>query len=228
MPDRSRSSALIKSPPNKKLSEQIYERLRKDIIECVFDPGALLEEAFVTERYQIGRTPFREACHWLEAEGLLEIVPHRGCFVASFSNKDITDLFETRLMIEPPVAELAAQRSDPSQLGDLVKNLTEAVRIRRARGVDVALEVNWNSMDFHVQVAVLTQNQELQGLVENLQTKLMRIIMFTARRTPQNYPLDSIHPEIFDAIRKQKPSEARRWMIKDLERAREWVRDFGR
>jgi hypothetical protein len=54
------------------------------------------------------------------------------------------------------VAELAAKRSDPRQLEDLVWNLTEAVDIRRARGVDVNPEVNWNNMDFHPQVAVLT------------------------------------------------------------------------
>jgi DNA-binding GntR family transcriptional regulator len=91
---------IVKSRPTKRLSGQIYEMMRKDIIECNLEPGELLEESVITDRYQIGRTPFREACHWLEAEGLLEIVPHRGCFVASFSNKDVNDLFELRLALQ--------------------------------------------------------------------------------------------------------------------------------
>ena len=59
----------------KKLSQQIYELLKRDIVECRLEPGQLLEETAISERYQIGRTPFREACHRLEAAGLVEIVP---------------------------------------------------------------------------------------------------------------------------------------------------------
>jgi len=107
-----------KERSTKKLSEQIYELMRKDIVECNLEPGELLEETVITDRYQIGRTPFREACHWLEAEGLLEIIPHRGCFVASFSNKDVNDLFELRLIVEPQVAELASVRSQAAKVGE--------------------------------------------------------------------------------------------------------------
>jgi DNA-binding GntR family transcriptional regulator len=64
-----------------KLSERIYESLKRDIIDCRFGPGELLEEAVVTERYRVGRTPFREACHKLAGDGLVQIIPHRGTFV---------------------------------------------------------------------------------------------------------------------------------------------------
>src|SRR6187401_2390886 len=137
-------ATITKERSTKKLSEQIYELMRKDIVECNLEPGELLEETVITDRYQIGRTPFREACHWLEAEGLLEIVPHRGCFVASFSNKDVNDLFELRLK----------------------KNISEAQRLTKAKKPNTNPNINWNSMEFHVEVAKLTQNQELQGVIE--------------------------------------------------------------
>jgi DNA-binding GntR family transcriptional regulator len=212
----------------KKLSEQIYELLRKDIIECNLEPGDLLEESVITERYKIGRTPFREACHWLEAQGLIEIVPHRGCFVASFSNKDINDLFELRLIVEPQVAELACQRKKDDVMEALESNLSEARRLTKVKKANANPNINWNSMDFHVQVSRLTQNRELEDLIENIHTKLMRIVMFTALRTPENYPFNAVHPEIYEAIRAGRASEARKAMIKDILGAREWISTFGR
>ena len=95
--------------------------------------GSCWKRRVITERYQIGRTPFREACHWLEAEGLIEIIPHRGCFVGSFSNKDINDLFELRMIVEPQVAELACLRSHDAQLQVLEKNIAEAERLTRSK-----------------------------------------------------------------------------------------------
>jgi len=221
-------ATITKERSTKKLSEQIYELMRKDIVECNLEPGELLEETVITDRYQIGRTPFREACHWLEAEGLLKIVPHRGCFVASFSNKDVNDLFELRLIVEPQVAELASVRNQAGQLLRLEKNISEAQRLTKAKKPNTNPNINWNSMEFHVEVAKLTQNQELQGVIEGIHTKLMRIVMFTARRSPENYPFNSIHPEIYEAIRTGKSADARKAMIRDIEGARKWISDFGR
>src|SRR4051794_39686023 len=92
------------------LVESLYELLKKDIIECRLRPGEMVQESFVRERYQIGHTPFREACQRLEAESLLQIIPRRGYFVPSFSNKDIRDLFELRTAVEALSVELACER----------------------------------------------------------------------------------------------------------------------
>ena len=212
----------------KKLSAQVYELLKHDILECTWEPGQVLDEAIVSERYQIGRTPFREACHRLEAEGLIEIVPHRGSFVGSFSAKDIGDLFELRLVVEPSVAEMACTRRQPSDLKRLEVNLKDCARLRKSKRAQVIPELNWNSQDFHVQVARLARNAELVELVERIHSKLMRILVFTARRSPNDYPFNAIHAEIFDAIVRGKGSEARKLMVRDIEQAQHWVLAFGR
>jgi DNA-binding GntR family transcriptional regulator len=213
---------------NKKLSAQVYDFIKHDILECTLEPGQLLEEATVSERYQIGRTPFREACPRLEAEGLIEIVPHRGVFVASFSTQDINDLFELRLVVEPTVAELACSRRQEGDLKRLEVNLVDCARLRKKQRSKVIPEINWNSQDFHVQVARLTRNRELMDVVEHIHDKLMRIIVFTARRSPDDYPFNAIHAEIFEAIARGKGGEARKLMTQDIEHARQWVREFGR
>lgn len=66
------------------LTNELYTLLKKDIVECRLTPGEVLQESFVRERYQIGHTPFREACQRLEAEGLIQIVPRRDILSRSF------------------------------------------------------------------------------------------------------------------------------------------------
>jgi DNA-binding GntR family transcriptional regulator len=212
---------------NKKLSAQVYELLKHDILECAWEPGQLLEETEVSDRYQIGRTPFREACPRLEAEGLIEIVPHRGVFVASLSTKDIIDLFELRLVVEPTIAEMACVRRQPGDLKGLEVNLKDCARLSRSKRAQVIPELNWNSQDFHVQVARLARNVELIEVVERIHNKLMRILVFAARRSPDDYPFNAIHAEIFDAIVRGKGGEARKLMVRDIEQAQQWVKDFG-
>lgn len=224
------AGTLTREPSTKKLSQQIYELLKKDIVECRLEPGQLLEEASISERYEIGRTPFREACQRLAAAGLVEIVPHRGAFVASFSYEDVSDLFELRMIVEPSVAELACQRSQGSTIEALEENIAEWERLMKKKLSVPGLvpEINWNSRKFHLEVARLTRNKELINTIETIQAKLMRIIIFTARRSPQNYPFNAVHPEILDAIRGGKAVEARNLMTKDVKQAWEWIRNFGR
>jgi hypothetical protein len=56
----------------------------------------------------------------------------------------------------------------------------------------------------------------------------MRIIMFTARRTPEDQLFDEYHPLILEAIKAGKTTEARRLMIKDIVSARDWVKEIAR
>ena len=212
----------------KTLSAQLYELIKHDILECTLEPGQLIEETTIVERYRIGRTPFREVCPRLEAEGLIEIVPHRGIFVASVSNKDIIDLFEFRLVVEPAIAEMACLRRQPGDMKRLEVNLKDCARLRRGKRAQMIPELNWNSQDFHVQVARLARNLELVEVVERIHNKLMRILVFTARRSPDDYPFNAIHAEIFEAIVRGKGAEARRLMVRDIEQAQQWVHDFGK
>jgi DNA-binding GntR family transcriptional regulator len=212
----------------KKLSEQAYDLIKRDIIEGRLEPGGLLDEGFVSKRYGIGRTPFREACHRLEPEGLIKVVPHRGAFVADFSNDDINDLFELRSLVEPGVAELAATRREGQDLAVFEANLEECRRLNSVgRRSQVGVESNLNSKEFHVQVAALTRNREMIRLVEGIHDKLSRIVIHTGRRSPDQASFNSLHPEIFDAIRCHDHVRAREAMRQDIHEARKWIRDLG-
>jgi DNA-binding GntR family transcriptional regulator len=218
--------ALATKERSKRLSDTLYELMKKDIIECKLEPGELIEESFVIEHYQIGRTPFREACQKLEAEGLVEVVPHRGVFVVSFSSQDIKDLFEWRLIVEPSAAELACERMAKSEIRGLEENLQESARLVKNRKSTFVSEINWNSKDFHIRIARATRNRELVSAVESIQNKLMHIVVFATRRSPEDFNFNSIHPEILETIKRRKSMDVRRAMTKDIEHAHQWILEF--
>ena len=84
--------------------------LRELIVHLEFTPGEVLREDELRERLGIGRTPIREALQRLEREHFVTVIPRRGMFVAGIDVSELSLLFETRALMEPYAARLAALR----------------------------------------------------------------------------------------------------------------------
>ena len=66
----------------KSLNEETYEKLKYDIMNFKLLPGDTISAQKVALRYDVSRTPAREAIVNLEKEGLLKIIPQSGTYVA--------------------------------------------------------------------------------------------------------------------------------------------------
>jgi len=82
------------------LTTAVLDRLRADILAGELLPGEKLRLEHLTERYGSGRTPLREACSRLAAEGLVLASEQRGFRVMPISRSDLLDLTVTRQRIE--------------------------------------------------------------------------------------------------------------------------------
>ena len=82
------------------MRERAFEILQKDIIDGTLSPGERVFEDAIAERYQVSRTPLREAIRQLEQEGLLERFSGRGLRVARMSLREVTELYEMRARLE--------------------------------------------------------------------------------------------------------------------------------
>ena len=103
------------------LTEQAAEILRTDILACRLAPGATLSEAALAARTRLGRAPIRAALARLADEGLVLAVPRRGWVVSTVTIRDIHEVFDLRLILEPEAARRAAQaihlgRASPAEL----------------------------------------------------------------------------------------------------------------
>ena len=69
------------------IREQIYNIIRKNIIELKYQPGERLSIMSISKELNVSNSPVREAISMLERDGLVEIYPNAGPSVITFSNK---------------------------------------------------------------------------------------------------------------------------------------------
>jgi DNA-binding GntR family transcriptional regulator len=93
-----------------------YEAIKEDILKNRLRPG---EPVFIDQYINdlnLSRTPLREAILRLEREGLVEIRPRMGTFVAHLNLQEIQDMYQVRRTLEGLAARLAAERIDSEEL----------------------------------------------------------------------------------------------------------------
>jgi DNA-binding GntR family transcriptional regulator len=115
---RSRSNARVARPLS--LPQHVCQVLRDDIRSGRLEPGERLTEALVMERTGVSRTPVREGLRLLEAEGLVVSYRGRGAFVTyRLSAEEALLIYECRLVLEPYLTRLAAERMTPESLATI-------------------------------------------------------------------------------------------------------------
>ncbi|RQR96459.1 GntR family transcriptional regulator, partial [Burkholderia sp. Bp8994] len=98
---------------------EIYEQLKQMAVLYKIRPGERVNELELAERFDVSRTPIREALNRLVAENLLVFVPNRGFFIRQLEGKDVFDLFELRRSIESTAVMLACERASDNDIKTL-------------------------------------------------------------------------------------------------------------
>ncbi|GAA0940332.1 GntR family transcriptional regulator [Virgisporangium aurantiacum] len=190
-----------------------YARLRAEILDGTFPPGATLLETVLSERYGVSRTPMREALTRLAQDGLL-VRSTRGFQVRRYSPEDILEIYEARIALETTGAALAASRRTDF---DLVR-LTHLVDERRAatdRSTFGKLNNRW-----HEALRAAAHNATITDLLERLDS----LLTLYPHRTPFPPSADRSaeeHAEILDAIRARDADGAQALMRDHLKHMRD-------
>lgn len=165
----------------KRAFHAVVEALRGDILAGRRQPGQRLPgEQELVEQFEVSRSVVREALRVLEAQGLVEIRHgyHGGAFVATdalapllaamqmslqLGQLDVGALYEARLMLEPVLARLAAERATQSAVEQLRAKHTEIAELADTGGDPFVA-----NLEFHALVATAGGNQALSLLMEAL------------------------------------------------------------
>src|SRR4030088_293293 len=91
-------------------AEELRLQLADEIVRGALPPGAALDETDIARRFNVSRTPVREALRQLAASGLVDARAHRGAVVAQPSIERLTGMFEAMAELEAICAGLAAER----------------------------------------------------------------------------------------------------------------------
>lgn len=115
------------------LPQQVYALLRRVIVEGRLEPGVALNEPAITRHLNISRTPVREALLRLQRDGLIELRPQSGTFVAPIDTTRVEEGMIVREALEARVAAITAERITDRVLADL-ETETELMAAAAERG----------------------------------------------------------------------------------------------
>lgn len=174
----------------------VAERLRRDIVRGRIFPGERLNEAELSERYGVSRTPVREAIRQLEQEGLVTVQRYRGASVIKLTEGQIRSLFEAREAIEGMAAFLATERMPREHVDDVLAALQEHSEALRA-GEDLRPPV-----DVHQVILNGSGNEFLQSTMSRYQGMLATLRAESVRVASRRSQSSREHIAILDAIHK--------------------------
>lgn len=123
-----------------RLRDQVYESLRELIRLGRFPENGAVEQDLAAQ-LNVSRTPLREALFQLCREGML-VDAGRGYRLPELSPKDVSEIIEFRLMIEPAAAALSATRADKAALQALTRELNNEKKAHRSGVVEAFVMSN--------------------------------------------------------------------------------------
>jgi DNA-binding GntR family transcriptional regulator len=159
-------------------ADLVQEQVRKEIIDGSLSPGERLTETNLAERFEVSRTPVREALVRLQADGFVELVRNRGAFVSKWTSEDLEEIFGLRIMLEGYGARVGAGKISPHQIAAL-ETLADEMDValeQLAGAIGVDDELREQSAErcatlntqFHAGIVAAADNKRLSTIVANL------------------------------------------------------------
>ncbi len=110
----------------------VYERLRQMIGSFELPPGERLIESRLAERLGVSKTPVREAIGLLEADGLVQTIPHRGAVTSWLSVNEMKEQGFLLDSLEMPAYPIVVERITQQELANIARITRDLVRARRS------------------------------------------------------------------------------------------------
>lgn len=101
---------------NYSLRRHVFQKIQDDILEGRYQQGEELRELALSKELGVSRTPVREALRQLELEGLVSIIPNKGAYVTSITEKDVEDIYTIRSLLEGLCARWATEHITEEQI----------------------------------------------------------------------------------------------------------------
>lgn len=206
MPARKTIQVETASAPERALSltDQIYERVRQEIIQARWRPGDVLLEPELATLYGVSKTPVREALRLLVQEDWVVILPRKGYLVRPLRLGDISEVFNLRMMIEPALISDTARNAGDAGVKLLAQRLAEQ---RDAPDLQRSLDA---ARQFHLAGAQFARNRRAERVLEQLLDEVRRLhyLMPDVESHITSSVEIEAHEKIMRAIDAHKPDEA--------------------
>lgn len=215
---------LIAPLERRDLNEQVYRALRESILRRHFKSGEKISIEEIADKFKVSRSPVMAALQRLANEGLVEIIPQRGTFVTELTARDVTELFDIRLLIELHAAEHVLTTGKTAQFLEGIKQ--PMARMKEAMVNDDYGDYETfiaNDRDLHLTLVKCLGNQRLTRIYSDLNVHLQIArahYMNTVEKARQAY---MEHEQIVKAFRSGKADKVRQALRRHIETVKERI-----
>ncbi len=210
------TSAVISTDRPKAI--QVYDILRNAIVHLKLKPGDAVRKEEICELLSVSRTPVSEAMARLADEGLMDVFPQHGSYVAKIHISDVRQGAFLRRALEVGAVREVAHRITKDQVERLRRN----IRYHRS-ALDAGDQNDFHHYDeeFHHLIAEFTGFPRVSRMLESSRGQLDRVRRLLLPMPGRLEDSLAEHEEIFDALAQHKPGKAARAMKNHLDKTPE-------
>jgi GntR family transcriptional regulator, rspAB operon transcriptional repressor len=214
----------LKIEPPVSIRDRIYDYLKQEILNDKIPEDAILVETRLAEQMGVSRTPVREALHFLEKEGLLELLPRAGYRMRRVDWAEFEEIVQIRKVVEALAASWAITRIKSEELEALKQNVLQSEATIQQGKLSVFPELD---AQFHEILARASGSKRLIDLIQILRSDMLRYRIKSLHRTDTAALSLDGHRRIFQCLLERNSSGLEDAVRNHLDQAKKTIRRYA-
>jgi DNA-binding GntR family transcriptional regulator len=210
--------------PRQSLGAAVVERLREKILSGELREGQQLRQDAIAAEFQISRIPVREALSHLAAEGLITIVANRGAIVSALSPEEISELFETRAVLECYMLRHAIpnlREEDFKSAEEILRQFEDSLE----KDSETKSWGQWNWL-FHSKLYAPAHRPTMLAFLKTINHNCDRYTRLHLVFTRNLHLAGEAHRKLLDACRSRDPQIAEKALWSHIMDAGQYLKEF--
>ena len=198
--------------------EDLYSKLKSDILTLKLKPGQMISENEIAKEYNVSRTPVKTAFLRLKGEKYIEIVPQIGSFVTLLDMKYIKDVIYMRAVLE---MDMLTGIIDEGQTQSVVAVLDENLRRQKEvinSGNVTPSEFYEVDSAFHYEFFKAMNREKMMDIIQDCQVYYTRFRILDTMTTERYHELYKEHEDILSALRSEDKVNLKNYVFFHLHR----------
>lgn len=195
----------VQRPPT--LAVAAANSIKDAILEGQLLPGEPLHEIELSEKLNISRGTVREALRLLSQEGLVEVIPYRGAFVACLTPQMVEEIYTLRALLEPYAVRLCMEKGafDAETLDQMAALVRRMGEMEQAGNYSETIKAD---IRFHEIISERCGHRLLTEVLKNLQAMTLMFILSTKLYQSDMISDEVTHQAIYEGILSGNPQLA--------------------
>lgn len=204
------------------LSERVADYIRRHILYMdTFKDGDHILETEIAEKLDVSRATVRDALKDLEKQGIVEIIPRRGTYVAAFDHNDMIEILELRCMCESYIFETLIsgnllKEPDFILLKKIIDEMVEFPRSSSESEISKSIAFSTKDLEFHCFLWKKSGSKLFYQVLSDNYYRL-RLAMMQDMMLERNMEQTAVmHYDILNALKNQNLSDAKSYLRKHI------------